>query len=551
MNNFKTLLKLNIKQYFGMPKDPQLRKKKIIAEVIIAVCFIPIIALLCAGIYFMSGAMNEYNVLDSLLSSSMLAAQVMVFFFGIVSFLSIMFFSKDNEFLLTLPVKPVHIYLSKLFVVYLSHLLLSTLLLAPILIMTAISVKITSVMYYVLLPFAILLVPLIPLLIISLFALPIAYLVNFFRRNNLFATIFGIVGMVIFFGLYFFGIMSVQSSVGEGNMNMEAIGNVLKIVSLIGYPNLVLSRAMLGVGNIAANTAIFFAIILVVGALAIVLSILLYRKCATKFLETGTTSGKAKKLKASGSQLKSLIIRDVKMLTRESSLAINSLMGLILTPLIIGIMSFSIPSFTGAEVSLPKIGMDLSKMSMGLFMSTMMLIGTNYLAILAISREGDKFYMLKYMPINTKTLIKSKLILADIYVITGAFICSIIFLVAKIHIINVLAYFIGISLIGMGMNGFCVGRDIKKPKLDWMNAKQLLKNNTTTLIPILMSMLIGIVMLISSILLSSFSVKLGIWSGVINWVIYLLVGIVLYIVFRLRVYDIAEKHFNNIEAYNS
>lgn len=552
MPKFKYLLRNSLKHYFSLSSDPKQRKKQIASYVVLAVVMLPLIIAVCVVLYSVTGEIKAAGMLDSLLASIMLAAQIMVLFFGVVTFLAVMYFSKDNEFLLSLPVKPVEIYLTKLLMVYLSHFAISTLILLPVFITTAIAAQITTVSYYIFAILGIFLVPMMPLLLVSIIALPLAYIVNYFRKN---ATLATIVGMVVFIGLfaaYFVGIMSIQNSIptDDGTINIDGMKNVLMVMSLISYPGLMLSRAMLGIGNVAANASIFFGIVIGAAIISIGLSVLLYRKSATKFLEVGVKKGKAKQMKVSGSQLWTLIKRDLKSLTRDTSLAFNSFMGILLSPIVIGIMCSSMGSAMGSVEGNSTMNAEIMNIATASLMAIIMLISTNYIAMLPISREGDKFYMIKYMPITPKTYIKSKLLLADIYVVVGSVLSSIGLFVTGVKVYNGIAFIICIACYGLGMNGFMVNRDIKNPNLHWINIREITKRNYSIMPTMIIDIVAGLVLMFAGVMLGILGAKIGDWCYLIYWGIVLLLSLAVYILFRKRLYDKLEMNFENIEAHN-
>lgn len=551
MPKFKYLLRNSLKHYFSLSSDPKQRKKQIVAYVVLAVVMLPIIIAICTLLYFMTAPLKAAGILDTFLASIMFGAQILVLFFGAATFLAVMYFSKDNEFLLSLPVKPVEIYLSKLLMVYLSHFAISTLILLPVFITTAVAAQITSIGYYIFAIFGILLVPLIPLLLVSIIALPLAYLVNYFRKNTTLATIVGMVFFIGFFSLYFVGVMSMQNSMPDegGVINVDSMKNVLGIISMISYPTLMLSRAMLGVGNVALSGSIFFAIVIGAAIISIGLSLLLYRKSATKFLEVGVKKGKAKQMKASGSQLLTLMKRDLRSLSRDTSLAFNSFMGILLAPIVIGIVGSSMGNAFSAEGT---AGMNSEMMSLAMssFMAVIMLVSTNYIAMLSISREGDKFYMIKYMPVTPKTYIKSKLLLADTYVVVGAVLSSIGLIIAGMKAYNIIAFVVCVACYGLGMNGFMVNKDVKNPNLHWINIREITKRNYAMMPTMIINIGFGIVLMIIGVMLGSMGNKLGDWCYLIYWGIMLLVSLTAYILFRKRLYDKLTYNFENIEAHN-
>ena len=100
-----------------------------------------------------------------------------------------MFFAKDNELLMSLPVTGLDIFLSKLTTIYLLHLGLALLLQLPIILTIGIGAAIKNAGFYILGVLGSFLTPFIPLLAITIIAVPLNYIISYFKRNNIIGTI--------------------------------------------------------------------------------------------------------------------------------------------------------------------------------------------------------------------------------------------------------------------------------------------------------------------------------------------------------------------------
>ena len=118
MNNLWTLTKFNLRYYLKPRFESKKERIRYIALfAVLGVCFLPMIILLGINMYSLAKIAVQARVTDELLSMFFLVTQIMTIVFGVTSYLQVMYFSKDNEFLAPMPVRKNQIFLSKLAVV--------------------------------------------------------------------------------------------------------------------------------------------------------------------------------------------------------------------------------------------------------------------------------------------------------------------------------------------------------------------------------------------------------------------------------------------------
>lgn len=124
-----------------------------------------------------------------------LATQIVILLFGTIFMVNVMFFSKDAEFMLYLPIKPVTVFAAKFLYVYLSELTLSVFVLG--ISGTAFGIVCgLPFYYYLMLIAATLLVPSVPLIISALLCVPIMFFISFFKNKS----VIGIIFLIVIFG---------------------------------------------------------------------------------------------------------------------------------------------------------------------------------------------------------------------------------------------------------------------------------------------------------------------------------------------------------------
>lgn len=552
MNNLLTLTKLSIKNQFVPKYKSKQEKNKAIAtySILGVVMLIPLVAI-CFLIYNVTGLAVQYNNLPYFLSMVLVTSQIMVMFFGLLTYLQIMFFSKDNEFLLTLPVSKTQMYLSKFFTVLLNQIIIAAIVILPtsivmIIAMLKAGIKVSAA-FYVLIPIAIVLIPLLPTLLIALVSFPLSKLLTYFKKKPFLGAIISMAltaGIIcaIYIPLYSGGVIGENQSQVD-MQSMFAMGKY-------SYHTLVFAKAMLGM-SFAANFFIFLGITIAAFAIGVFISVAFYKKTIESIVEgTGVVIGKStqnQNAKISTKNLSQTVAyakKDLKTLFRNTQLSINSFMNLIMAPLMIIIMNIA---FKSQGVAVPPEQTFMYE-SMSLFMSVglliMLMFGANTLSMVAFSREGNQLCIMKTLPISIKDVVKSKLLIADGNILIATLLSSIpLFIFCKSNAIDYCGYFIIMPTIGLAINSFAIKRDLKNPNTDWINIKQLFKNNIASFIMIALSFSIAIIFIVCGIVLPMFIKSAYVISAII-WGAALLISSTYLICFRVSLFKNCEQLYN-------
>ncbi len=526
---FLPLFTNNLRVMFGFSKDYKEKRKQIIIYVALCVLVLPLLVLLSVGVYYVAKN-SDIVMLSSLISSIMFASEVMVLFFGVMSALSLLFFSKDTELLLALPATGLDIFVSKFVTLYLVHLGFALLLQLPVILVLGIGASIKSIAYYIIGFIGSLLTPFIPLFIITIIAVPLGYLVSYFKRNNIVGTIVVLLLFGGFFAGYYYLIFAIQGTATDGSINMENIKVAMDIMSYIVYPNTYIAAAMLTTGVEALkNFGIFFAIIAGLAIISIGLSAVLYKRSARSGLETGVRKNGKKKENEIVSVDKALLTRDFKSCMGETASAFNYLLGLVLAPIIMVMLSIV---YGQGAYPLGVVN------SCAALIATMFSCGMNYFAIVAFSREGRQMDVLRMLPVANRKIINQKIGLAMCYTIAINIILIISMIIARLHYITIIMLAIIVILGGLATNVMCIYSDLKNPNFTWNNTKELFKNNSKTLMAMLFGLPLVLVAfigsLISSVVLSNYF-KSEIIANIVGLAPALLVAII-YVGVALQVY---------------
>lgn len=541
MNAIKVLVKsifLNSFRSEGKKKKGQLNTlvSMLISGGVFAVLFV--VMTIAMGPIF-----KEQGLFAEFLTMIFAASQFIVLIFGTVLMINIMFFSKDAELLLSLPVKPAAIFVAKIFYVYLTELMLSAFMVA----VTGVTFGIVcgfGFAYYLLLLLALFIVPMVPLIISALLSIPIMYVISFFKNKSILSTILliGIFGTFMYFYMNFFGGLS---STGDENFVLpsEAIRQSMSYM----IPNISLAR-IVTLTSLNYLNDVLFVLIATAGLFSITLliSTFTYKKGMSTQLEEARSNIGGELVFTQNSAVKSILLKEVRELIRNPGLAFYCLFQVVMAPIMIafyGTMDFGTDAETGAN-----LGGSISQ-GMGFFFVILMVIGINYTALSSISREGTNFNMSKVLPVPYMLQIRAKLLLANIVMLSGLVLSffSMAFLM-QVDILQIILFF-GFGLIlGSGFNNFLIYLDAKNPKLDWESITVALKNSKASFISVGISMAIGLPFFIGHMMIGLMvSPNLVLWVYAIFWAIFYGIAIFLNFFFRRLLNNNIERMIAEFE----
>lgn len=542
---YKTLMTVN----FRKTSDRLQGKKSAYKNIGLGVLALPLIILLCFLIFSITSLLADS--LDILSACVIAMAQIIILFFGILSMVSNVYLSKDNEFLAGLPIKSSTVFLAKFAVQYTIDLIISAVFLIPAFITLAVSASMAgvtvSIAYYLLLPVVIVLTPVFPLAIIAILSFPMMYLVSFFKGRSGFINVVSMLLFLLIFGAYYAIVGSLTSvDFTDGEMLEQLRQMMLNFMTPTAeafYFNLFITRAMtsLEVGAIFLN--LLYYLLCAVGCLGIsyILSSFLFERAYRSFIEIGGGSAKAKKrsnekVKVSG-RIPALMKKDFKSIVRDSSLCFNALMPPIFLPIVMVFIFLFLNPVTGSNAVI------------GFSILYGLIIGTvNIVSITAVSRERESFYQTKSLPITPKEYIQSKLLLSNLLSFTA--IALIVIVCASFMQDNywtIPLMIITLALYAVGMNRVWLLVDLSKPKLHWTSLREITKNNSSTamvMIPVILIGIGGYVYLMLLEELKFISYEAG-WA--VYWAVNLVLALAVFIVSGIKIKEKAITYLNRIE----
>lgn len=509
MKNYLRLTKTLLVTFFR--PDKQQGKERTVSYVILGILGAVFSALIAVMFAFAGPILKDMGVVAEAATLLMDVGFILVLVFGTIGIFSYVYFAKDSEFLFSLPVKNSTVYISKLTIVYFQELLISTIIMLPGLVSLGIATGQTP-LFYLMTLLAVTLVPVCPLFVSSLIAIPMMTVASFFKNKGAVSAVLLILLFAVVMTIYMVIVFNAQTNVGGESPTLEEMIAMMQTsmgaMARAIFPLFCLARfGTLTVGfvqNLGASAVIDLALFLGTVAAGAVITILIsgavYARSVLKQNEhTGGTSA-SDKTYVQGSALKALVKKEWRELVRNTSFAFQCLAGVIITP----VFAVILPLMMGGSMSDTNTGPEfLLTWLITLLLVQMMSASMNQAATTAITREGVSFAYSKSMPVPYRTQIFAKLIVCDAIALVSAVLgiiamtVTIAIMLGYVDVLTVILSLIFIVLYCLLYTNMCVLHDLKKPRLDWVTPREAVKGNVSLIVPTLLGCLATIISIVA------------------------------------------------------
>jgi ABC-2 type transport system permease protein len=473
-------------------------------------------------------------------------SQFIIFFFAVGQVMTTLFFSKDIETLLPLPIKSWHITAAKLVNMYLYLLLLNSILSLPGYLLYAYgeSLGIAGCVGLFLL---FILTPVLPLIIAALLSTLLMSVLNIRRFKDYTRILGGLFGLIIFILFQFM-------LVGKGADSLRDI-EILK--SLLEQENGILSFIStyypIGVWVVNAISQpfitsgwIYWGLLIGLHVIALIAMVglaqaLFYRGVVGGNESTRKVSMSNRRVKAH-SPVRALFIKEWKIFLRTPAFLIQ---GFTSVAIIIIMFIFSMISSSRVE-NMKEMAVDLTfqVILVWIVAGIITLISSlNLIALTSISREGKSFRLSKIIPLSARIQIKAKWLHANSMAI---FISPLIFIF--IYGLVGLPIFYSLASIALGIIGasfftsMAIWFDLNFHRLAWTNENQAMQSGIGGLFFILS--MFGIVGILAVLIIIATLNKVPFLLT--YFMVIGLVGLGSYFLYR-RLLSFAEKKYTEIE----
>lgn len=419
---------------------------------------------------------------------------ILMFTLNIAYVPNLLYFSKDTDTLFTLPLKTKEIFTSKLLLIYIYNLLIISMFVVPGFLEYGLITN-AGVSFFVKGILVSLLIPVIPILILTVFATLITQFFKFAKHKNAFkiiTTIFFLALVVIFE----FNMNTNMETNGE--ISGEALLVLSEGINKISPRYLEICGNIFADNNFTSNTSLAFFTFINIFLVFLVINIFseFYMKGVYYNFDL-TVKGKKQKSKnrfERSSQYLSLVQKEIKSLFRNSTYFIQCVLPTIFVPVIIIFTS----SASLTDESLTEMlgeGITIKFVISMIFVYAMLI--SNQISTTAISRAGIREHeYMQTLPIKNNKIINAKvmpgIIIGIAVTLVGTFYVAKLF---SLSFIEAFAVAIIIILLNIVNNYLQIMLDKKHPKLEWESELAVVKQNMNIINGFLIS--IGMLILIA------------------------------------------------------
>lgn len=485
MKDVLKLTKILLKNSFQGEKK---NKSKTIGRLLVLLAYILIFGYLAAIVVFLC-----YQLLNFLIKLNqpaiylnlILGATVAVALFRtLFSAVNVLYFSKDLEYLLPLPINPSKILMAKWNVLVISNYIIEIFIVLPALILYGIMLD-QGVLYYLYTALVFVLLPVIPVILISFLMSILMRFTKFIKNKDFVQYLTVAITLLIVIGVQFIG-------TGEQITEAEVYEMLTKTNGVVEYMSKAFStitvslKALINSENLSGliNIVILFVVTVIFYILLAKFSSKMYIKSATSSLSNGIK--RKENLKISGykqnSKVGSYIKKEFLNLIRNPIFCMQCILPPILFPFI-----FAIPIYL--EISKDEMATSEFMQVANSFLASPAMLGIvlailgfifmfNFISVTAVSRDSENAVLMKTFPVSLKVQTMYKILPA---IIMNIFPILFVLVVLKLMIEISYIYLGIIAILGMLVN-FLVNYigiiiDLKNPKLNWSSEYTVVKQN--------------------------------------------------------------------------
>ena len=500
-----------------------------------------------------------YNLLDGLIAihqETIFVGMILFMIFGlaiiqtIFSSINILYFTKDSEYLLPLPLKPYQIILARTNVMLIAEYVIIFLIGFIPLVMYGILTG-AGIVYYLTMILAVILVPILPVLLISMlvmFIMSFAKLTKNRNRFQLFATLL-VLAIIIAISISTSGMKQDLTNEEMAQMVVKANG-MIELVK--GYVPTVdyLMEAL-------TTNSLFTAIVEVLKTLGItIIGFIVYMLIAQKIyfkglvgnLFGGGASSSNKEINQKeyrNSKLyKSYVGKEFKNMARNPVFLMQCLIPAVLIPIIMVVVVYA--GLNSDGMGLEQITQMVQQMSTNTFFIACIILGVIqfftmfiYISITAISRDGENAVFMKYIPVSLYKQYMYKIIPNIIMnIVTIIITLGMAEYLLNLPVITLIALFVVATIMGILQSIAMIIVDLKRPKLNWDSEYAVAKQNLNLVFPVLLS-IVNIVILVGFVyLLKDINVYMGI--GILG-ILYIAATVITNKYLYNKQYELADK----------
>lgn len=428
---------------------------------------------------------------EALFFFSILGSTIFIFLISIPFGISLLYFSRDTRMLIPLPLKDFEIVAAKTLHLYLFLLPLHLLIFIPAVVVTASNLTVCP-LFYINTVIQGIFIPLLPIALGVGFIVLLMKAVNISRHKTafeVFGMLFGLM-MILGFQVLLTRVMASELT-GEGQ---AIFARLLELVNRFIDALPPLKWAAMG---FFADGAGYLLLSILTSAGFLVITLLLIQRGFIKGLSARMESqsvsrvrkGKGSTILRQRSITKSLIYREWKILSSNSTFIFEAFGEVLVLPLLLLVFSFVTPG--EAREGLDSLLAAIPHPELIIFGLVVLFASINAMASTSLSREGRSFALSLTLPLSSREQMKAKL-LFQIVLFFPAYLLNMTILMIILKVPVGAAMFIVPGGFGFIILGFLTGIsvDLRRPVLTWSHPQQAVKQNLNVLVSMGLSVVV-------------------------------------------------------------
>ena len=510
------------------------KKSKIMLPILVSLCFMMAIWSYANMLF---EELSPIHMQFVVLSLFVFITSIFTLIEGIYKTSSLIFNAKDDDLLLSLPIERGTIVFIRIFKFYIFELIFNSLFIIPLIIAYIRWADSLTINFFITSFVMILTLPIIPIVLSCIIGAFTSSLSSRFKHKKAVETITSMLLLI----LVFLGSYNLDSFFEYLSKNATSVND---LISKIYYPAFLYASLSIKFNLLELLKYIFINLIVFVVLIFILSKI--YFKINSRLKKVMTVKKIKVKLNIkSESKIKSLIKKELKTFFSTPVFIINAGFGLVIFIIASFMIIIKYESVITLLTDPSTINMsnNLIKDNISLLIFSLILV-TGFMTSITnsvISLEGKNINILKSLPIDTKTILLSK-IYACMCITTPILLFGsiILFIKLKISLIDSILLLVLIILIPLVSHFIGLIINLKFPKLDFSNATEVVKQSASSFISVMIGMLLLVV---------SFFVIMKV-IGIVSETIILLTSVIVFLIIDIILYFYlikrSVKDFNNL-----
>ena len=451
-----------------------INKDKKISKLLLPIILFVLVSFSIGSYAFMiAEVLHKFNLTYIMISMFIIFVTIITFIEGIYKSQGILFNSKDEGLLFSLPIKKSQILFVRILKLNVFQYIYNLMFLLPAFIVYIYFEK-PGIIFYLLSILMSFLVPIIPTILSSIIGYFIKVLSSKVKSKKIIETIFSFLILVPIFFISF----NIETFVANLGENAKSINEILiKLYYPIGvYNKLIINFNILDLIKLILINVIPLILFILFGSKYYFKIIF---KTKENYVKTKTNT--REKIYIKRSKMNTLIRKEFKRYLSSPIYIVNTSFGLILS-LVGSIMFIFNDSILESIELLKQSGIDLP-IGIIFYIFMIFVISMTQITASSISLEGKTIDITKSLPIGEKEILKSKLYFSFILELPFLIISYIIFIIKfRINLLHSLFIIILIFTLALFVSSFGLIINIKYPKMNAKNDTEIVKQSMSVMI---------------------------------------------------------------------